>query len=223
MEARLKRWDDLGVPTRTDNTIVRRPKSSWSLPSLFGDEDVKAAVLAAARAAAAQEKEKKAEEEVQAMAYAQALGERADRRARYVRLAGLAAVAAAVATRADTRSARAGVLTRGTPEVQALRKFRGVAPRVAALFPCALPPILVHVMSPAALRVKRDKYLRRLVREDRKRMEEYSPQVEGEGGKSNLHTRTNARSLLPHDLHTITHRIKLPRSFLVSCCLQSPL
>ena len=110
MEARLKQWDDLLGPTPTTG-----PKTFLS-PSLFGAEDVNAAVLAAARAA---------------------------RRARYVRLA------AAVADRALRRT---GVLQRGAAEVKALRKFRGVAPHVAALSPCALPPILVHVLSPEALR-----------------------------------------------------------------------
>ena len=143
MEARLKQWDDLLGPAPT---TVARPKTFLS-PSLFGAEDVNAAVLAAARAA---------------------------RRARYVRLA------AAVADRALRRT---GVLQRGAAEVKALRKFRGVAPRVAALSPCALPPILVHVLPPEALRVKRDKYLRKLARDDRKRKEEYAPEEEqGEGG-----------------------------------------
>ena len=135
MEARLKQWDDLLGPAPT---TVARPNKTFLSPSLFGAEDVNAAVLAAARAA---------------------------RRARYVRLA------AAVADRALRRT---GVLQRGAAEVKALRKFRGVAPHVAALSPCALPPILVHVLSPD---------LRKLARDDRKRKEEYAAEEEhGEGG-----------------------------------------
>ena len=140
---------------------------------------MKAAVLAAARAAAAAQEKKRqdADAEAEAIAHAQALGERAARRARYVRLAAIAEAVAMLPPR------REGVLQRGGPEVKALRKFRGVAPRVAALSPCALPPILVHVLSPDALRMKRDKYLRKLAREDRKRKEEYAPEEEqGEGG-----------------------------------------
>ena len=168
MEARIAAWDAiLGARRvrRLHKTSVSLPSTpKTSISSLFAKEDA----AAAARLAAL---EKKSEVEAATKAAAALLSlkhqlerEREARRERYQN----AAAAAALPPR------RIGLLI-GDAHVRTLRQVRGVAPRVATEPRCVLPPILVHVLSPDALRVKRETYLRRLRREDTVRRLAYAP------------------------------------------------
>ena len=177
MEARIAAWDVLWARSPKALKTKRMPPSAslpstpkTSLSSLFAKEDA-AAVAAALLAALAK---KKSEDEAATKAAAAKLSlkhqlerEREARRERYKN----AAAAAALPRR------RIGLIgeVRGVRQVRTLRQVRGVAPRVATEPRCLLPPILAHVLSPDALRVKRESYLRRLVREDTVRRLAYAP------------------------------------------------
>ena len=177
MEARIAAWDVLWARSPKALKTKRMPPSAslpstpkTSLSSLFAKEDA-AAVAAALLAALAK---KKSEDEAATKAAAAKLSlkhhlerEREARRERYQN----ATAAAALPRR------RIGLIgeVRGVRQVRTLRQVRGVAPRVATEPRCLLPPILAHVLSPDALRVKRESYLRRLVREDTVRRLAYAP------------------------------------------------
>ena len=178
MEARIAAWDVLWARSPKALKTKRMPPSAslpstpkTSLSSLFAKEDA-AAVAAALLAALAK---KKSEDMAATKAAAAKLSlkhqlER-EREARRERYQNRAAAAAALPRR------RIGLIgeVRGVRQVRTLRQVRGVAPRVATEPRCLLPPILAHVLSPDALRVKRESYLRRLVREDTVRRLAYAP------------------------------------------------
>ena len=165
MEARIAAWDAILGARRLHKTSVSLPPTpKASISSLFAKEDAAAELLAALA--------KKSEDEAATKAAAAILSlkhqleqEREARRERYQN----AAAAAALPRR------RIGLLKIGEAHVRTLRQLRGVAPRVVTEPRCVLPPILAHVLSPDALRVKRETYLRRLVREDTVRRLAYAP------------------------------------------------
>ena len=168
MEARIAAWDAILGARRLHKTSVSLPPTpKASISSLFAKEDAAAELLAALA--------KKSEDEAATKAAAAILSlkhqlerEREARRERYQN--GRAAAAAAALPRR-----RIGLLKIGEAHVRTLRQLRGVAPRVVTEPRCVLPPILAHVLSPDALRVKRETYLRRLVREDTVRRLAYAP------------------------------------------------
>ena len=167
MEARIAAWDAILGARRLHKTSVSLPPTpKASISSLFAKEDAAAELLAALA--------KKSEDEAATKAAAAILSlkhqlgrEREARRKRYQN----AAAAAALPRR------RIGLIgeVRGVRQVRTLRQVRGVAPRVATEPRCLLPPILAHVLSPDALRVERESYLRRLAREDTVRRLAYAP------------------------------------------------
>ena len=169
MEARIAAWDAILGARRLHKTSVSLPPTpKASISSLFAKEDAAAELLAALA--------KKSEDEAATKAAAAILSlkhqlerEREARRERYQNTTRLAAAAAALPRR------RIGLLKIGEAHVRTLRQLRGVAPRVVTEPRCVLPPILAHVLSPDALRVKRETYLRRLVREDTVRRLAYAP------------------------------------------------
>ena len=150
---------------KTSVSLPSTPKPSMS--SLFAKEDAAAALLAALAKKSEVEAATKAAAAIISLKHQLDERKREARRERYQKEN--AAPAAALPPR------RMGLLKIGDAHVRTLRQVRGVAPRVATEPRCVLPPILVHVLSPDALRVKRETYLRRLVREDTVRRLAYAP------------------------------------------------